>query len=85
MSDIQKMQADGGGQEAGRGKEQDGQMASGGQSAGGAYPNDAPKGEQSGPMGHGGQAIIAHHGGGELGDEPVEGGEAEERSGQAAE
>jgi hypothetical protein len=46
-------------------------MRSGGESQGGAYPNDAKKGGFSG-----GQSEKAYHGGGQLGDQETEQGNA---------
>lgn len=62
-----------------------GAMASGGQSQGEAYPNEATDEEsgksegsrqsggsgKSGATGHGGQSKVAYHGPGQLGDEQV--------------
>lgn len=53
--------------------------AGGGDSGGGAYPNPhsgKEGGKTGGLMGHGGQSEMAYHGHGQLGDQDVEGGNA---------
>ncbi|SFR95952.1 hypothetical protein [Sphingomonas jatrophae] len=67
MTDKVKMPVDGGGNQSGDGKDVDSQMASGGQSQGKAYPNDA-----GGEGFDGGQSGKAYHGANQLGDETAD-------------